>query len=36
MLINTVQEDDTQGVSSIQGASGDLVDADTGEDGNGT
>ena len=36
MLINTVQEEDTQGVSSIQGASGDLVDADTGEDGNGT
>jgi hypothetical protein len=35
MLINTVQEEGTQGVSSIQGASGDLVDADTGEDGNG-
>ena len=33
MLINTILEERTLGASSIQGASGTLIDANTGEDG---
>ena len=33
MLINTIPEERTLGASSIQGASGTLIDANTGEDG---